>query len=62
MKDWIKTQGDAVSLSLVIQPRATKNEIDTGVSPTHSHKSAIHGRGAALSRLRFGAAQRSPLL
>lgn len=27
MKDWIKAQGDAVSLSLVIQPRASKNEI-----------------------------------
>jgi uncharacterized protein (TIGR00251 family) len=27
MKDWIKPQGDAVSLSLVIQPRASKNEI-----------------------------------
>jgi uncharacterized protein (TIGR00251 family) len=27
MKDWIKSQGDAVSLSLLIQPRASKNEI-----------------------------------
>ena len=27
MKDWIKIQGDAVSLSVVIQLRASKNEI-----------------------------------
>jgi uncharacterized protein (TIGR00251 family) len=27
MKDWIKDHGDAVSLSLVIQPRPSKNEI-----------------------------------